>query len=163
MSNLSKINSKILTLENLNKKVNSWKIDGLKVVFTNGCFDLLHRGHIEVLSKAADLGDKLVVGMNSDASVVKLKGKNRPILDETSRSTILASLSFVDVVVVFNEKNPLNLIMNLKPDILAKGGDYKISSIVGHDFIQKYGGGVILIPFIEGFSSTKIINNIKKR
>ena len=123
MSNLSKINSKILTLENLNNQVNSWKIEGLKVVFTNGCFDLLHRGHIEVLSKAADLGDKLVVGMNSDASVVKLKGKKRPILDETSRSTILASLSLVDIVVIFNEKNPLNLIMNIKPDILAKGRD----------------------------------------
>ena len=162
MSNLSKINSKILSLENLNNQVNSWKIDGLKVVFTNGCFDLLHRGHIEVLSKAADLGDRLIVGMNSDTSIVKLKGKKRPILDESSRSIILASLSFVDAVVVFTEETPLNLIINLKPDIVAKGGDYDISSIVGHDFIQKYGGEVVLIPFINGFSSTQIINTIKK-
>mgnify|MGYP001258688259 FL=1 len=162
MSNLSKINSKILSLENLNTQVNSWKTNGLKVVFTNGCFDLLHRGHIEVLSKAADLGDRLIVGMNSDTSIVKLKGEKRPVLDESSRSTIIASLSFVDAVVVFTEETPLNLIINLKPDILAKGGDYETSSIVGHDFIQKYGGEVILIPFIDGFSSTKIINNIKK-
>ncbi len=162
MSNLSKINSKILSLENLNNQVNSWKIDGLKVVFTNGCFDLLHRGHIEVLSKAADLGDRLIVGMNSDTSIMKLKGEKRPILDEASRSIILASLSFVDAVVVFTEETPLNLIINLKPDIVAKGGDYDISSIVGHDFIQKYGGEVVLIPFINGFSSTQIINTIKK-
>tara|TARA_B100000902_G_scaffold192740_1_gene184170 strand:- start:1595 stop:2086 length:492 start_codon:yes stop_codon:yes gene_type:complete len=162
MSNLSKINSKILSLENLNNQVNSWKIDGLKVVFTNGCFDLLHRGHIEVLSKAADLGDRLIVGMNSDTSIVKLKGKKRPILDESSRSIILASLSFVDAVVVFTEETPLNLIINLKPDIVAKGGDYDIISIVGHNFIQKYGGEVVLIPFINGFSSTQIINTIKK-
>jgi len=162
MSNLSKINSKILSLENLNNQVNSWKIDGLKVVFTNGCFDLLHRGHIEVLSKAADLGDRLIVGMNSDTSIMKLKGEKRPILDESSRSIILASLSFVDAVVVFTEETPLNLIINLKPDIVAKGGDYDISSIVGHDFIQKYGGEVVLIPFINGFSSTQIINTIKK-
>ena len=162
MSNLSKINSKILSLENLNNQVNSWKIDGLKVVFTNGCFDLLHRGHIEVLSKAADLGDRLIVGMNSDTSIMKLKGEKRPILDEASRSIILASLSFVDAVVVFTEETPLNLIINLKPDIVDKGGDYDISSIVGHDFIQKYGGEVVLIPFINGFSSTQIINTIKK-
>ena len=124
--------------------------------------DSLHRGHIEVLSKAADLGDRLIVGMNSDTSIMKLKGEKRPILDESSRSIILASLSFVDAVVVFTEETPLNLIINLKPDIVAKGGDYDIGSIVGHDFIQKYGGEVVLIPFINGFSSTQIINTIKK-
>ena len=162
MSHLKSINTKIFYLKSLKEKVSNWKKAGEKVVFTNGCFDLLHRGHIEVLSKAADLGDRLIVGMNSDTSIMKLKGEKRPILDESSRSIILASLSFVDAVVVFTEETPLNLIINLKPDIVAKGGDYDISSIVGHDFIQKYGGEVVLIPFINGFSSTQIINTIKK-
>ena len=161
MSHLKSINTKIFYLESLKEQVTNWKKAGEKVVFTNGCFDLIHRGHIEVLAQTADLGDKLIIGLNSDVSIKKLKGGSRPIIDEKSRVILLASLSFVDAIVLFSEETPLNLISNLNPDILAKGGDYKINTIVGHEIIRKNGGKVILIPFIEGFSSSNIIDKIK--
>tara|TARA_B100000579_G_scaffold286421_1_gene237388 strand:+ start:316 stop:807 length:492 start_codon:yes stop_codon:yes gene_type:complete len=161
MSSLKKIKDKIFNLNDLKNKVTSWKENGHKIVFTNGCFDIMHKGHIEVLSKSSDLGDKLIIGLNSDSSVQKLKGNSRPIIDENSRAIALAALSFVDAIVLFSEETPINLISTLNPDILAKGGDYEIRTIVGHEIVQKNGGEVILVPFVEGFSSTNIINKIK--
>ena len=162
MSHLDILNNKIFSLENLKIQVDNWKKSGEKVVFTNGCFDIVHRGHIEVLARTADLGDKFIIGLNSDSSIQKLKGKDRPIIDEKSRAILLAALSFVDAVVLFSEDMPLNLITTLTPDVLAKGGDYEIETIVGHEIIQSNGGKVILVPFVEGFSSTTIIDKIKK-
>tara|TARA_B100001250_G_C19581610_1_gene692306 strand:+ start:53 stop:544 length:492 start_codon:yes stop_codon:yes gene_type:complete len=161
MSSLKEIKHKIFDLNSLKTQVFSWKKNGYKIVFTNGCFDIIHRGHIEVLSKSSDLGDKLIVGLNSDISIKKLKGENRPILDEYSRAISLAALSFVHAVVLFSEETPINLISTLNPNILAKGGDYEINTIVGNEIVQKNGGKVILVPFVDGFSSTNIINKIK--
>jgi rfaE bifunctional protein nucleotidyltransferase chain/domain len=162
MSHLNKLNNKIYSLEELENKVNAWKQVGEEVVFTNGCFDIIHQGHIEVLARTADLGTKLIIGLNSDSSIQKLKGENRPIIQQQSRAILLASFSFVDAVVLFSEDTPINLISTLLPDILAKGGDYKIETIVGHKVVQKNGGKVILVPFVDGFSSTTIIEKIRK-
>ena len=162
MSHLNKLNNKIYSLEELENKVNAWKQAGEDVVFTNGCFDIIHRGHIEVLAQTADLGDRLIIGLNSDTSIQKLKGKNRPIIEEQSRAILLASLEFVDAVVIFSEDTPLKLISALLPDVLAKGGDYEIETIVGHEIVQQNGGKVKLVPFVDGFSSTTIIEKIKK-
>ena len=161
MSHLNKINSKIFSFDDLKNQVNAWKQAGEEVVFTNGCFDIIHRGHIEVLAQTADLGDRLIIGLNSDSSVQKLKGKNRPIIEEQSRAILLASLEFVDAVVIFSEDTPLKLISALLPDVLAKGGDYEIETIVGHEIVQQNGGKVKLVPFVDGFSSTTIIEKIK--
>jgi len=162
MSHLNKINSKIFSFDDLKNQVNAWKQAGEEVVFTNGCFDIIHRGHIEVLAQTADLGDRLIIGLNSDTSIQKLKGKNRPIIEEQSRAILLASLEFVDAVVIFSEDTPLKLISALLPDVLAKGGDYEIETIVGHEIVQQNGGKVKLVPFVDGFSSTTIIDKIKK-
>ena len=161
MSHLNTIKNKIYSLEELKAQVDSWKKSGEKVVFTNGCFDILHRGHVEVLARTADLGNRLIIGLNSDQSIQILKGENRPIENEDSRAILLASLSFVDAVVLFSEETPLNLISTLKPDVLAKGGDYEIETIVGHKIVQNNGGEVVLVPFIDGYSSTTIIDKIK--
>ena len=162
MSHLNKINSKIFSLDDLKNQVNAWKQAGEEVVFTNGCFDIIHRGHIEVLAQTADLGDRLIIGLNSDSSIQKLKGEDRPIIDQQARAILLAALSFVDAVILFPEDTPINLISTLLPDVLAKGGDYEIETIVGHEIVQNNGGEVILVPFIDGFSSTTIIDKIKK-
>jgi rfaE bifunctional protein nucleotidyltransferase chain/domain len=162
MSHLKTLNSKIYNLDTLTSQVEQWKMGGNKVVFTNGCFDIIHRGHIEVLARTADLGDKLIIGLNSDQSIQKLKGKDRPIIDEQSRAILLAALSFVDAIVLFSEDTPLKLISTLLPDVLAKGGDYEIETIVGHEIVQQNGGKVKLVPFVDGFSSTTIIDKIKK-
>ena len=162
MSQFNTLKNKIFSLENLKIQVPKWKAKGGKVVFTNGCFDILHQGHIEVLARTADLGTKLIIGLNSDSSIQKLKGENRPIIQQQSRAILLASLSFVDAVVLFSEETPINLINTLLPDVLAKGGDYKIETIVGHEIVQKNGGQVILVPFVDGFSSTTIIEKIRK-
>ena len=161
MSHLEKINDKIISLQALKSRVKNWNSGNEKIVFTNGCFDILHKGHLEVLAKTADLGNRLIIGLNSDSSIKNLKGGNRPIVDENSRAILLAALSFVDAVVLFSEQTPLNLIAEIKPDILAKGGDYKITKIVGHEVVQQNGGEVITIPLIEGFSSTNIIDKIQ--
>jgi rfaE bifunctional protein nucleotidyltransferase chain/domain len=161
MSHLYKINSKIFSLDDLKNQVNAWKQTGEDVVFTNGCFDIIHRGHIEVLAQTADLGDRLIIGLNSDTSIRKLKGEDRPIIDEQARSILLAAISFVDAVILFSEDTPINLISTLLPDVLAKGGDYEIDTIVGHEIVQNNGGKVILVPFVDGFSSTTIIEKIK--
>jgi rfaE bifunctional protein nucleotidyltransferase chain/domain len=161
MSHLNKINSKIFSLDDLKNQVNAWKKAGEEVVFTNGCFDIIHRGHVEVLAQTADLGDRLIIGLNSDSSIQKLKGEDRPIIDEQARSILLAAISFVDAVILFSEDTPINLISTLLPDVLAKGGDYEIDTIVGHEIVQNNGGKVILVPFVDGFSSTTIIEKIK--
>ena len=161
MSHLNNINSKIYNLDCLTTQVEQWKATGNKVVFTNGCFDIIHRGHIEVLARTAELGDKLIIGLNSDQSIQELKGGGRPVIDEQSRAILLAALSFVDAIVLFSEDTPLKLISALLPDVLAKGGDYEIETIVGHKIVQKNGGKVKLVPFLDGFSSTTIIDKIK--
>jgi len=162
MSNLKNIKSKIYSLSDLKIQSDKWKENGEKIVFTNGCFDLVHRGHIEVLANTADLGDKLIIGLNSDSSIKELKGENRPIMDEISRAILLASLQFVDAIVFFSEETPYKLIETLIPDVLAKGGDYKVTEIAGNGVVLENGGEVILVPFIDGFSSTNIVEKIKQ-
>jgi len=137
-----------------------WQFQGKKIVFTNGCFDILHLGHIDYLSKATDMGDLLIIGLNTDLSVSKVKGKNRPIQNENSRAMVLASLGFVDVVVFFGEDTPYNLIKITQPDILVKGADYKPEDIVGYDIVKNKGGEVVTIEFLEGYSTTAIEKKI---
>ena len=161
MLKVNQVQEKIFSLADLIEKNNEWKTKGENVVFTNGCFDLVHKGHIQMLASAADLGSKLIVGLNSDSSIKTLKKNKRPIIDEISRSTLLASFSFVDAVILFSEKTPVNLINKLLPDFLVKGGDYQKENIVGAEIIKKNGGEVVTIPFLDGFSSSKIIQKIK--
>lgn len=161
MSRLQNIKSKIYTKEQIKAVLNVWRLLGKKVVFTNGCFDLLHLGHIDYLSKAADMGDKLVIGLNSDASASALKGPGRPITDQLSRSVMLASFSFVDAVVIFDEPTPLHLIELVRPDILVKGADYSIEQIVGADLVLQYGGEVKTIEYLKGYSTTLIEKKIR--
>lgn len=144
----------------LAKQVTSWQLHNEKVVFTNGCFDILHLGHIDYLTKAADLGDRLIIAVNTDASVSSLKGPSRPIIDEETRAMKLASLVFVDAVILFGEETPLQLITEVRPNVLVKGGDYTIDTIVGASEVQDNGGEVVVIPFLEGHSTTSIVNKI---
>jgi D-glycero-beta-D-manno-heptose 1-phosphate adenylyltransferase len=143
--------------------LNRWKKADETVVFTNGCFDLVHRGHIDSLAKAADLGDRLIVGLNSDVSVKLLKGENRPLIDQQSRAILLASLLMVDAVVIFNEETPYELIKNIVPDILVKGTEYKIEEIAGFDIVLAAGGKVERIELTEGFSTSDLIKKIKDK
>ncbi len=137
------------------------KKEGKRIVFTNGCFDLIHKGHIYLLKEAKKLGDILIVGLNSDSSIKKIKGKGRPILKESERAFIIENIKGVDYVVIFNEKTPFKLIKEIKPDILVKGGDYKENEIVGGEFVKKRKGNVVIIPYLKNFSTTKIIEKIK--
>ena len=143
--------------------LNRWKQAGESVVFTNGCFDLVHRGHIDSLSKAADLGDRLIVGLNSDISVKLLKGENRPLIDQQSRAILLASLLMVDAVVLFDEETPYELIRNVVPDVLVKGAEYQVEEIAGFDIVLAAGGRVERIELTEGFSTTDLIQKIKDK
>lgn len=145
---------KILTAKQFSEFSNELQ----NVVFTNGCFDIIHAGHIDYLSKARNLGDVLVVGLNSDESVRRLKGPQRPINGVDARSKVLASLYFVDYVIVFEEDTPLNLIKSVRPDILVKGGDYTRDTVVGADFVESYGGKVVILPLLKGYSTTSILN-----
>lgn len=157
-------------LQHINRKIvdqeffvqNEESLHQQRVVFTNGCFDILHRGHITYLAQARQMGDLLVVGLNSDASVRRLKGPERPVNDEQSRALLLAALEMVDYVVLFEEDTPYNLILKVKPDLLVKGGDYDIDNIVGADFVRQRGGEVRTIPFVQGFSSSSIIDHLKQ-
>ncbi len=144
------------------EKLKSIRDSNMKIVFTNGCFDLLHIGHIKYLIEARSKGDFLVVAINSDVSVKKLKGPTRPIQNETDRSEILAALAAVDATVIFEEDTPENIIKVLKPDVLVKGGDWKINQIIGGDFVQSYGGQVLSLMFINGKSTTSIVSKIEK-
>lgn len=160
MSLLSFIESKVMDSATLRKTLALWRFESEKIVFTNGCFDLLHRGHIQYLAQARMLGSKLVIGLNSDASVQRLKGAGRPINEQQSRSMMLASMLFVDAVVIFEEDTPYELISTVMPDILVKGGDYNPDTIVGADIVRQNGGTVSVLPFLEGYSSTNIARKI---
>jgi len=163
MKKLDLINSMIFSRpEEMKYWLAYWRFLQKKIVFTNGCFDIIHRGHVEYLSQAADYGDILIIGLNSDSSVNKIKGKNRPIQDEQSRAEVLAAMQFIDYIVIFDQETPKQLIEYLQPNVLIKGSDYKISDIVGGDFVIANGGKVITIDFIEGYSTTKIIDKILK-
>ncbi len=160
MSTLAAIKSKIIDFSEIRNLVSIWKSEGKGIVFTNGCFDVLHYGHASYLSEAKDLGDKMIIGLNSDSSVRRLKGETRPVNGQLERATLLAALSFVDAVVIFEEDTPERLIKTIHPDVLVKGGDYTIETIVGADFVQSYGGIVKTIPLVENFSTTKILKRL---
>jgi len=147
-------------VKELEKFLHIWRFKNLKIVFTNGCFDILHRGHIEYLLEASKLGDILILGLNTDDSIRRLKGESRPIQDQKTRSILLAAYSFINAVIFFDDDTPIELIKIIRPDILVKGGDYKKEEIVGYDFVTSYGGEVIVLPYIEGYSTTEIINKI---
>jgi rfaE bifunctional protein nucleotidyltransferase chain/domain len=161
MNQLDIVKSKILTKDNLEPIVSSSNFKGHRIVFTNGCFDLLHRGHVEYLAKAASYGDVMFVGVNTDQSIYRIK-KKMPVMDEYSRQLILASLHFIDYVIPFDEDTPFELIQMIQPDVLIKGGDYKANEIVGYDIVKKKGGEVITIELVENYSSTAIIERIRK-
>ena len=158
---LNKLKAKILKIKDLSQIIKQWRLNGDKIVFTNGCFDLIHLGHLEILARSADLGDKLVVAINSDMSIKKIKGNSRPIIEEDSRAKQLAAIEFIDAVILFNEDTPYDLINILKPDVLTKGGDYKKNDIVGNQLINKEQGEVVIIPLTQGYSTTSILEKIK--
>jgi rfaE bifunctional protein nucleotidyltransferase chain/domain len=160
MNKLEIISSKILDRKSLRRACVLWNFKNWKVVFTNGCFDILHLGHIEYLAKAAELGDVLVIGLNSDRSVNRIKGNTRPINDEHSRSMVLASLEFVTAVVLFDEETPYDLIKTIQPDILVKGKDWKVEEIAGHDIVMAKNGKVETIELTPGYSTTLIEEKI---
>ena len=139
-----------------------WRKQGLRIGFTNGCFDILHPGHVKVLTAARGACDRLVVGLNSDASVKRLKGEGRPVQDERARSEVLAALEAVDLVVIFEEDTPLNLITHIKPSVLAKGGDYAREQVVGHEIVAANGGEIVLIDILEGFSTTSHVRRARE-
>lgn len=153
-------NRKIFEFKMLREMVDLWRRNGEKIVFTNGCFDILHVGHVSLFHQAKSKGDRLIVGLNSDASIKELKGENRPINNETDRSKILTYLETIDGICIFNELTPLILIEAIVPDVLVKGGDYNDADIVGAEFVKQNGGKVEIIPFVEGFSTTKVIESI---
>ncbi|HEY0262225.1 MAG TPA: D-glycero-beta-D-manno-heptose 1-phosphate adenylyltransferase [Chitinophagales bacterium] len=156
-----KITDKIVNLETLLSRIEHWRKVGEKVVFTNGCFDILHVGHISIFNHCASFGDRVIVGVNSDNSVKKLKGETRPINNENDRALVLASLQNVDAVIVFEEETPLNLITQILPDILVKGGDYKLHEIVGTKEVIANGGNVEIVPLVAGKSTTAISEKLK--
>jgi D-beta-D-heptose 7-phosphate kinase/D-beta-D-heptose 1-phosphate adenosyltransferase len=155
------LREKIHDLDSLLDRVASWRRDGLTVGFTNGCFDLLHPGHVHLLCEARSHCDKLVVGLNSDASVKRLKGATRPVQSEDARRIVLAGLAFVDAVALFADDTPLELIAAIKPDVLIKGADYRIDQVVGRDLVEAYGGKVALVELVPDSSTTRIIDRLK--
>ncbi|PTS95921.1 D-glycero-beta-D-manno-heptose 1-phosphate adenylyltransferase [Pedobacter sp. HMWF019] len=151
---------KIFTRQNIRQQIEKWKAEGQKIVFTNGVFDLLHIGHISYLLKTASFGNKLIIGLNADSSVKRLKGDKRPINTESSRAILLAAMFFTDAIIIFDEDTPLNLIKDVLPDVLVKGADYKIGDIVGGKEVQENGGEVRVVDFVSGYSSTNLIQKI---
>ena len=162
MEMLSILRRKILSNEELKSQLAVWRFQNKKIVFTNGCFDIIHAGHIDYLSKAKDLGDILFIGLNTDDSVRRLKGENRPVNDENARALILVAMQFVDAVVLFDEDTPYELIKTVQPDILVKGSDYKPEDIVGADIVLAKGGEINTIDFLEGYSTSGIIDRIRE-
>jgi len=156
-----KINGKVFQLESLLQRIAFWRQMGDTIVFTNGCFDILHPGHVKLLAGCAQLGDRVIVGLNSDASVKRLKGETRPVNNEKSRLQLLASNMLTDAVILFEEDTPEKLIQAIKPDVLVKGGDWTTDKIVGARFVQGYGGKVQTVPYLEGHSTTSIIERAK--
>lgn len=161
MTSSELIQSRIHSIETIDKLVFMWRYLEDTVVFTNGVFDILHKGHIDYLMSCKDLGDKLVVAINSDASTKRLKGEERPINNENDRAEAIASLMFVDAVIIFDEDTPIKVIEVLKPDVLAKGADYTVEEIVGSDFVLSNGGSVERINYLEGYSTSSLIEKIK--
>ena len=159
MTTLEVTQSKIFDRAVLGNRVAMWRFLNNKIVFTNGCFDILHRGHIEYLSLARDKGAVLIIGLNSDASVKRIKGEGRPVQDEMTRALVLASLRFVDAVMLFDEDTPYELIKFVQPDVLVKGADYTEDTIVGADIVKANGGEVVTIPIVEGYSTSLILNS----
>ncbi len=154
---------RVVDLVNLKRLCNIWRMKGDRIVFTNGCFDILHRGHVEYLQEAAGLGDRLVIGMNSDASVRRQgKGPDRPLNDEQSRAKVLAALRLVDAVIIFEEDTPLELIKAIVPDVLVKGGDWSEDRIVGAESVKAAGGDVRSLKLVEGFSTTALVEKIRR-
>jgi rfaE bifunctional protein nucleotidyltransferase chain/domain len=160
-SNLDLLRSKILSNEELLLQLSRWRLLSQRIVFTNGCFDILHLGHIDYLAKASDAGDVLIVGVNSDASTAALKGPSRPINNQNQRTQILASIQFIDAVVIFEEPTPYQLISTVQPDVLIKGADYKVEEIVGYDIVKAKNGIVKTIDFLPGYSTTLIEDKIR--
>lgn len=156
------LEQKIYSWEDIRRRVLQWKFLGKKIVFTNGCFDILHKGHIYSLSQAAREGDYLVVGLNSDASTKRLKGPLRPINDQQARAELLAALFMVDAVVIFDQDTPKELIELIRPDVLVKGGDYMVDQIVGAGEVIAHGGRVVINPIIKGYSTTELVGKIEK-
>ena len=156
------INNKILTFDGMRHQVKRWRLLDKNIAFTNGCFDILHEGHLEILSQSAALGDILVVGINTDNSVKKLKGANRPVNKELFRAKMLAALTIVDAVVLFDEPTPLELIRMISPNTLIKGGDYTIDQVVGAEDVIKNGGEVKIVPLVKGYSTTSLIQKIQE-
>ena len=154
--------SKILERNTAVRRVNSWRVKGEKIVFTNGCFDLVHLGHISYLEEARSLGDRLVIGLNTDRSVQRLKGPKRPVLNENDRARLLAALECTDLIVLFDEETPFELIKAVLPNVLIKGGDYEPDQIVGADLVKKNGGEVQVLPFVSGYSTTSLIKRIQE-
>ncbi len=163
MKAIAHIPEKIYNLQGLQSQLKRWRLQDKKIVFTNGVFDILHRGHIASLSDAASLGDILIVGVNADASVKRLKGESRPVNDEQSRALLLAALVITDAVILFDEDTPLELIKSILPDVLVKGGDYSLEQIVGAKEVMANGGKVEIVPIVEGFSTTGIIAKMKNQ
>jgi len=155
------IQNKILSRDSLQQIAKIWRSKGKRIVFTNGCFDILHRGHLEVLTASAGFGDVLVVGLNTDASVKRLKGPERPVNEENFRSWMIASLQMVDAVTLFDEPTPKALIDVLQPDVIVKGGDYTPDQVVGASEVLARGGEVKIIPIVQGYSTTSLINTIR--
>ena len=158
---LNKLKAKIFNIKDLSQIIKEWRLNGDKIIFTNGCFDLIHLGHLEILARSADLGDKLIVGINSDMSIKKIKGNSRPIIEEDSRAKQLAAIEFIDAVILFNEDTPYDLISFINPDIITKGGDYKKNDVIGNELMNKKAGEVVIIPLTQGFSTTSILEKIK--
>jgi len=161
MSHYQKIKSKIIDYSQLDNLIADWKSNNETIVFTNGCFDIIHQGHIDYLAKAADKGSKLIIGVNTDNSVSRIKGPSRPIQDEYSRMMILAAMEFVDALILFDDETPLNLITQVVPNILVKGSDYNVEDIVGYKTVVNNGGRVETLDFLPGFSTSSIEKKIK--
>jgi len=161
MSKLDTIESKQVTLDCLSKLLNIWRLKNQKIVFTNGCFDILHAGHVHCIQQARALGDYLVIGLNSDASVRRLKGEGRPLHSSTERASVLAALACVDAVIVFDDDTPARLIEAIRPDLLVKGADYLQDQVVGGEFVERIGGRVVLVPLLEGLSTTRLRPHIR--
>lgn len=162
MTIIEEIQHKIIPRDHIADCIGRWRAAGDKIVFTNGCFDLIHRGHMDYLARAAGLGTRLVIGLNTDRSVSRLKGASRPFVDEASRAMILASFVFTDAVVLFDEDTPLNLIKAVNPDVLVKGDDYSPEAIVGYDVVTERGGVVTTMAFLPGYSTSLIVEKIKR-
>lgn len=161
MSFHNQLKEKVVSQDQALKELKAWREKNQKIVFTNGCFDIIHPGHIDYLSQARDLGDILVLGLNTDQSVKRLnKGSNRPINDERTRAYVLAGLASVDLIVFFDEETPYNLIKLLQPNVLVKGKDYEVEKIIGFDILKENGGEVITIPFLDGYSTSSLIKKI---